>query len=796
MNRRMFLTAVMGTLSTLMVMAAMPDIKGSVVDENGQPLPFANIVLVSLPDSSFIDGTISDADGNFTIAATPSSGAVKVSMVGYATKVVTAGNNVKVQMVPASNVLGEVEIRATLPKTTLTPQGIETKVEGTVLSDIGTAKEALARVPGIMKGRDGLEVIGKGTPLVYINGRKVRDITELDRLESKAIRSVEVLNNPGAKYDANVGSVVIIRTLKQQGEGLGFDISLSDAPSLDYSDHTNMDRNLNLNYRRGSVDVFAGGNFHTYQDLQDSEIYQESRGDTHFMQNGYVKNGIDLAGYGFNGGLNWQINDNHSVGFRLENQIGIRADQNEELGESLYLMNTIANTVNLIDSVLAEGQYEMDETPVSMDGNLYYNGKVKGFGIDFNADFFMKDEGQLSKTDETDIKKRITTVRTKSLDKNRLLASKLILSHTLGSGMLEVGSESTSSYSYTDYFISGASAGEYSMQTDVFEDNVAAFAQYGFALLKKFNVSAGLRYEHISFEYLDNADHSRDVSRKYDNLFPSLSVAGMAGPVYAALSYSNKTVRPAFAQLSDAVRYNSRFTLQSGNSQLQSQIVQSINATLNFKAFTLVGEYSRVDDPIMAWSRPVDLSSPFYTEGAVVVSPRNLEDPFRQLTVYLNAAPTIAGIWVMNWTGGIQQQWLEYDVDEDYHLSFSDHPFFILQLNNSLLLPASWQADLGFEYHSRGNMENAYVENEYMDLSASIQKKFFKDGSLVLKLEGKDLLGLANYDVRSDLGYHVIRQTNRMDSRRICASLRYSFNTARSKYKGTGAGKEVMERMK
>ena len=92
------------------------------------------------------------------------------------------------------------------------------------------------------------------------------------------------------------------------------------------------------------------------------------------MQNGYVKNGIDLAGYGFNGGLNWQINDNHSVGFRLENQIGIRADQNEELGESLYLMNTIANTVNLIDSVLAEGQYEMDETPVSMDGNLYYNG--------------------------------------------------------------------------------------------------------------------------------------------------------------------------------------------------------------------------------------------------------------------------------------------------------------------------------------------------------------------------------------------------------------------------------------
>ncbi len=796
MKLKSFLAVVMSTASSLVAMAAFPDIKGNVVDENGQALPFANVVLISLPDSSFIDGTISDADGNFTIAATPASGAVKISMVGYDTRIVTAENYVKVQLMPASNVLGEVEIRATLPKTTLTPQGIETKVEGTVLSDIGTAKEALARIPGMMKGRDGLEVIGKGTPLVYINGRKVRDITELDRLESKYIKSVEVMNNPGAKYDASIGSVVIIRTLKRQGEGLGFDASLSDAQSLDYSDHSNWDGNLNLNYRRGPVDVFAGGNFFTYEDIQDSKIYQESKGNEHFMQHGYVKNNVDYAGYGINGGFNWQISENHSFGLRIENRRGIRADQEEELGESLHRINTVENTDLLLDSVIAKGQYKMDDPPVSMDGNLYYSGNVKGLGIDFNADFFMKDEGQLTNTDETDIKGRISNVQTKSLDKNRLLASKLVLSHALGSGLLEVGGESTSSYSYTDYFIKGASAIESSTQTDVYEDNVAAFAQYGFALFKKYSVSAGLRYEHVSFKYVDAVDHIGDYKRKYDNLFPSLAVSGMTGPVYAALSYSNRTVRPAFAQLSDAVRYNSRFTLQSGNSQLQSQIVQSLNATLNFKVFTLVGEYSRVDNPIMSWSTPVELSSPFYTEGAVVVSPKNLETPFRQLVVYLNAAPTIAGIWVMNWTGGIQQQWLEYDIDEDYHLSFSDHPFFILQLNNSLLLPASWQADLGFEYHSRGDMENAYVENEYMDLSASIQKKFFKDGSLVLKLEGKDLLGLANYDVRSDMGYHTFRQTNRMDNRRICASLRYSFNTVRSKYKGTGAGKEVMERMK
>ena len=70
-----------------------------------------------------------------------------------------------------------------------------------------------------------------------------------------------------------------------------------------------------------------------------------------------------------------------------------------------------------------------------------------------------------------------------------------------------------------------------------------------------------------------------------------------------------------------------------------------------------------------------------------------------------------------------------------------------------------------------------------------------QDGSLVLRLEGSDLLGTAHLDANSDFGSHTISQTNLMDTQRVKLSVRYNFNTAQSKYRGTGAGSDSKIRM-
>ena len=87
------------------------------------------------------------------------------------------------------------------------------------------------------------------------------------------------------------------------------------------------------------------------------------------------------------------------------------------------------------------------------------------------------------------------------------------------------------------------------------------------------------------------------------------------------------------------------------------------------------------------------------------------------------------------------------------------------------------------------------MKNWYCDLSVAVQKSLLKDGSLVLRLEGADLLGTAHFDAYSDFGSHTIMQTNRMDTQRVKISVRYNFNTAQSKYRGSGAGADSRERM-
>ena len=114
---------------------------------------------------------------------------------------------------------------------------------------------------------------------------------------------------------------------------------------------------------------------------------------------------------------------------------------------------------------------------------------------------------------------------------------------------------------------------------------------------------------------------------------------------------------------------------------------------------------------------------------------------------------------------------------------------------NTFTIGGGWQLELGGTVWTPGYNQNMYMKNWYFDLSTAVQKILLNDGSLVLRLEGTDLLGTAHFDPYSDFGSHTISQTNLMDTQRAKISLRYNFNTAQSKYRGSGAGSDSRERM-
>ena len=768
-------------------------LKGSVQDPAGEPLGFATVYLSA--NGSIVTGTAIDETGLFTLKTAPGTYTLTVALIGYkdASRSVElkAGEQTldPIRLEEDTVLLEGSVLSVIVPKTKLTGEGLQTNIRGSVLENAGNASDVLAKTPGMIKGQNGLEVIGKGAPLVYINGHKVTDMSELERLQSNEIQSVEVISNPGAQYDATVRSVVRIKTVKRQGDGFGFSVDASDQQSLRWNQGNDPFAAVNANYRTGGLDFFAGFNYAKNTSRQDSDADKISYGkNTVTVDDGdLIAIGKVQSIYG-NGGVNWQMADNHFLGGKIEWGRRLQNYGRTDVWDIVSVNGTKTDDLTTV-SVDEIG----DMAPYNLGANVYYNGLVgEKLGIDVNLDYYGTQDSSVSDSAETSPMTEDAAINSDANNDAKMYAAKAVLSYPLWMGQLQAGTEESYTRRTDVYHISGINIP--ASDAEVKENNIAGFASYGMMHPKIGMLNAGVRYEYVRYSYSDSVSPENNLSRDYGHWFPTVSYATALGPVQLMLNYSAKTERPRYAHLSSVVRYNSRYIWQSGNAMLQPELSNDLSATAIWKFFTFVVNYTRTDDAIMTWSIPQG------DEGVVLVQPKNIETPYRNLAAYVNLTPTI-GNWNLNYTFGVQPQWLSIDVEDPREESgvrkatFNGKPVWIAQLNNTLTVKGGWQFELGAMLLSKGYTENMYLYHNYFDLTAAVQKTLLRDGSLVLRLEGKDLTGQACYDVRTDFGSHRIVQTNFMDTQRIKFSLRYSFNSAQSKYRGTGAGSDNKGRM-
>ncbi|MGN0196129.1 MAG: outer membrane beta-barrel protein [Candidatus Cryptobacteroides sp.] len=776
-------------LSAALTASANGDWKGKVIDENGEPVAYATVAVLSQADSTLVCGTTAGEDGTFNIVTKETNGVMMVAMLGYQTQYLAPADGITVVLKEDAALLQGTVVTAVMPKTKLTGEGLQTSVRGSVLENVGSANDVLAKTPGIIKGQDGLEVIGKGAPLVYINGRKVTDATELDRLQSNEIQSVEVITNPGAQYDATVRSVVRIRTVKRQGDGFGFNLTAADSQSLRWDRGNGPFAALNANYRTGGVDIFAGVNYSRNTSRQQSDLVKNTYGkDFELTNRGDLLNEyIGESIYG-NAGVNWQIADAHFVGGKIEWGRNLSYSVHTVVNDNVTINGLFSDSINTVsDDALADNGIS------NLGANIYYNGLIGGkLGIDINLDYYGTGYSTASASHETSAEAENRILHSGSSTDGKMYAAKAVLSYPVWKGQLQVGTEESFSRRSDDYTISGIDIP--ASQADVEEDNCAGFVNYGFFIPRAGQFSAGVRYEHVRYAYRDALAPENDITRGYANWFPTASWATAFGPVQIMLNYSVRTRRPNYGNLSSAIRYNSRYLWQSGNAQLQPEISHNASITAIWKFITFMVNYTRTDDAIMVWSSAIG------DEGVVLVKPRNIESPYRNLSAFVNFTPTI-GCWTMNWTVGAQPQWLTIEAPDPREADgirvtrFNDKPMFFAQLFNTFTVRGGWQFELGASLMTSGYTQNMHMTNNYCDVSAAIQKVLLRDGSLVLRLEGADLLGMAHFNMDTDFGSHTISQTNLMDTQKVKLSIRYSFNTAQSKYRGTGAGADSKSRM-
>ena len=688
--------------------------------------------------------------------------------------------------------LGELVVKSVAPKTKMRGGAMVTRIQGTVLESAGSAEDMLARVPGMMRMGGQLQVIGKGTPIYYINGRKVQDAEELTRLRSHDIREVEVNNSPGAAYDASVNAVVRIKTRRQQGEGLSGRFDASDGQAL-RSGNNNLSSSLNLNYRNKGFDFFGGMTFQNdYLDDHRSLLEQTTYGaDVTHTQTGFTHADQTFSRMFFNAGMNWQMDDDNSLGIKIEKGTWLKNHYRFRMEEDILRNGVKEDYLNSVSNI----DYKNPNTLLL---NAYYNGKIGKWGIDATVDYYSQKDKNNDHVDEQ-AESGVRTVELMTENVSHLFAARLIAEHPLWTGKLKLGGELTTVCRDNDYRISGV-ANISDRLSKVSEQNYAAFMEYGLMIPKAGMLTLGMRYEHVAFDFDDLTDPSRSVKRNHDDIFPSLSFGTRLGLMQLQLSYGIKTTRPTYHQLRSEIDYGSKYTLQTGNPLLENEIRHTLDLSGRWRFLAFNVNYLHIKDAIYDWTSPYD------DNGVVLIGMVNFDRPIDVFCAFVNASPTI-GVWTTSNTVGVQKQWLSFDLDDPReatgkrHVAY-DKPMLIFNSDNAFRLKHDWQLELNSQFYTKAHYRNVRLLEPYWNLTASVQKSLLKDKSLVVRLSVADIFNTARQDALIDLGNYTLKQGDvfgqgrgNYSFHRVSLSLRYSFNSVKSKYKGKSAGEEVIKRI-
>ena len=780
------------TLMTIMMIALnasakVPDVNGKIVDENGEPMPFVNVVMLSMPDSTYVKGGITDEQGMFNLTALQNGGLIKISYIGYQTLYFNSGasNLGTITLQPEATLLGEVVVVSKLPKTRVKGEAMRTTIEGTILEKAGTVADALARVPSLEAERDGgVKVLGRGDAEVYINGRKVQDMNELSRLRSDQIEHVDVIQNPGARYAASTKAVVRIQLKKAQGEGFSFQDNLNGMYQYGYT----ITNNLDMNYRIGGLDLtasFWAGRYGHSKQLQDNDLI-------YYVGPDHIKSVTTQEGKNIWKGwspqlqINYMINENHSLGafYKYDRH------PSTDFSDMFYT----DNYVNGILSEHSESDIKQSDTFKKHIFNTYYNGKIGNLGIDFNVDgLFDKTETPGSTFETATSAAGETTQRSiesNTRSSNDFWATKLILSHPVWNGNLSLGGEYSHNHRTDAYSFTATDAVPVkTTDTKINESSTAAFMEYG-RLFGRVFAQVGLRYEHLKNDYYNFGVREDEVCRNYGDWFPTAVISMPIGNVQVSLSYRRDIQRPNYGNLTSSTIYINRYTYQSGNPYLKPTYTHSLVLNTAYKWMNLTLNYGRIKDCETMSTEPYPgADDPLIS----LVRPINSDEDYNQLSINFVARPVI-GCW--------HPQWSAFVVFQNYKTPCADgsirtlnHPFLNLVWQNDIELPRGFRLNASVVWASRGDYNNFRLTRTRFNTSLGVQRDFSlgRMGTLTADLRCHDIFntnktGAVIYGAREIYTANPARRTFMLD-------LTWKFNTARSKYRGSGAGEKQKARM-
>lgn len=607
MKKLIFLIVILALAAANAFAARIYPAEGRVVDEQGQAVEYATVVL--LKGSDQVAGMATDDTGRFVLKVPSGEYTLSVQYLGFDPVV----RQVRVE---ENNDLGEIVMKSSA-----------TRIEGVVVKaqlirreadrfvvDVANAPaaigkdgiELLERAPGVWIDDEKISINGKSGSKVYVNDRELRMepeqlLTYLRSLRAEEIQKIEVVPTTGADYDADSSGGIIRITLRKRREN-GLDGSLSMRTTQNGRHHFYTPSG-NINIHTGRLDLYASAWADLGKDTAVSDEHTDyTTGDTNLTSHSEITERD--RNFGGSIGSVFEISPKHSIGAEFEYW-----RNNEKGPNDSYTDFTDAGAVTRTES--RYGIHNIRDN-YSATFNYIYKLDTLGSTLKLLADYTRR-ETETGNDNFSRITSPTTAVDSTYRDNSSSLYDITTATLALDKKFsprwsLRAGAKFTYNDMHNDalyeYVKDGAWVRNDNQSFTInYTENIAAAYGIASANLGRWSLVAGLRGE-----YTHTRGKGGDISQNYFSLFPNANVsyALTKDGAYSLIAQYARTIeRPRFWSLNPQRFQISDYTYQTGNPELDPAYKQDISLTLVLKhKYTLTGGMTIQRDEIQQTIRP------------------------------------------------------------------------------------------------------------------------------------------------------------------------------------------------
>jgi len=669
-------------------------VSGKIIADN-QLISLGQISIYTLPDSIFIKGTLLDSS-KFTTTINPSGSEkfyLKISIPEYTIKLIDFKLNEPILDLGAITLEKSINLETvdvTYKKATFvrTMDGLKVNVEGTELQNLTNLFEVLKASPQLTSPDDeGIEIIGKGSPLILIDRQSITSNEELKAVPAAQIERIEIITHPSARYKAqgSSGGVIEVFTKNFHLEGYNITIGTNTGLNTKLKPTAGLSLGINLKKNKFSINGYLGGNYRsqisygtshgeatdgsdrkTESDFTTtgSNIWQYYNLKSAYQVNKNQRLTVGVSGHGSNGNSNGRTSTIYTV---ANNYISDRI--NTSIYEYTWLNNkafanytiqtdtfnsTLEINFNYVNRVNNSNSESLGEFMNYLDSN------ESSFNIK-NAARDIPNLGELSVNydhyfDTTQWKLSYggsvsTLLNNKTFNQSELLQNKWTIDPSF-----------SNSYNYSEY-------------------NSSLYVELS-KKWKKFGFKAGIRGEHTKLTGHSTSLNKEFIDSSYTLPFPNLGVLFEPNPkVGITLFYNSGIDRPQFSNFDPFIRIQDSLSIQYGNPYLLPSYEHSAGIEIDlFYSYNISLTYNHTSKPISTLSFIEDSSFTRETTPWNALKEQGIEGSL-SLPIKLK------------WLHGWNSFWLDYS-KYTFTTEFNRDPFFNLTYGAysslTFTLPKSW----------------------------------------------------------------------------------------------------------